>query len=180
MASARTASAAPRPQVVAHRGASGYRPEHTRQAYLLAIAQGADVIEPDLVLTKDGALVARHENEIGGTTDVTARPVFAARKTDKVIDGEKLSGWFTEDFTLAELKTLRARERLPELRPANTAFDGQNPILTFEEVAEGTRYTARVLHKDVADRDRHAAMGFEQGWDAALDQLVGVARGLEA
>ena len=124
------------PLIIAHRGASGERPEHTRAAYDLAIQQGADVIEPDLVISRDGILIVRHENEIGGTTDVADRPEFAARHTTKTIDGEILTGWFTEDFTLAELKTLRARERLPELRPANTAFDGQNPILTFEEVLD--------------------------------------------
>jgi glycerophosphoryl diester phosphodiesterase len=124
------------PLIIAHRGASGERPEHTRAAYDLAIQQGADVIEPDLVISRDGILIVRHENEIGGTTDVADRPEFADRLATKTIDGETLTGWFTEDFTLAELKTLRARERLPELRPANTAFDGQNPILTFEEVLD--------------------------------------------
>ena len=124
------------PLIIAHRGASGERPEHTRAAYDLAIRQGADFIEPDLVMTRDGALIVRHENEIGGTTDVAARPAFAARRTTKTIDGQPVTGWFTEDFTLAELKTLRARERLPDLRPANTAFDGQEPILTFDEVLD--------------------------------------------
>ncbi|WP_420470770.1 glycerophosphodiester phosphodiesterase family protein [Brevundimonas sp. FT23042] len=120
--------------IIAHRGASGERPEHTRAAYELAIRQGADVIEPDLVMTRDGVLVVRHENEIGGTTDVAARPEFADRRTTKTIDGSAVTGWFTEDFTLAELMTLRARERLPQLR--GTAFDGQEPILTFEQVLE--------------------------------------------
>jgi len=124
------------PLIIAHRGASGERPEHTRAAYELAIRQGADVIEPDLVFSRDGVLIVRHENEIGGTTDVADRPEFAARRATKTIDGETLTGWFTEDFTLAELKTLRARERLPELRPANTAFDGQEPILTFDEALD--------------------------------------------
>lgn len=124
------------PLIIAHRGASGERPEHTRAAYERAIQQGADFIEPDLVMTRDGVLIVRHENEISGTTDVVARPEFAARRTTKAIDGETVTGWFTEDFTLAELKTLRARERLPDLRPANTAFDGQEPILTFEEVLD--------------------------------------------
>ena len=100
-----------RPIVIAHRGASGERPEHTLASYELAIEQGADFIEPDLVLTKDGVLVARHENEISGTTDVADRAEFAARKATKLIDGVKVTGWFTEDFTLAEIKTLRARER---------------------------------------------------------------------
>ena len=149
MASARTAAAAPRPQVVAHRGASGYRPEHTRQAYLLAIAQGADVIEPDLVLTKDGALVARHENEIGGTTDIASRPGFAGRKTVRLIDGEKFEGWFTEDFTLAELKTLRTRERLPELRPDSARYDGEDQILTFAEVADLARRESTRLGRTI-------------------------------
>lgn len=124
------------PLVIAHRGASGERPEHTIAAYELAIAQGADFIEPDLVLTKDGVLVARHENEIGGTTNVADKPEFADRKTTKTIDGQDYDGWFTEDFTLAELKTLRAKERLPELRGANMEFDGQFEIPTFEEVLQ--------------------------------------------
>src|SRR6187551_1105600 len=115
------------PQVFAHRGASGYRPEHTLASYQLAIDLGADYVEPDLVSTKDGVLVARHENEIGGTTNVRTRPEFAGRKTTKVIDGVTITGWFTEDFTLAELKTLRAKERIPDVRPQNAAFDGQFP-----------------------------------------------------
>ncbi len=120
--------------VIAHRGASGLRPEHTLESYRLAIEQGADYIEPDLVMTQDGVLVARHENEIGGTTDVAGHPEFAARRRTQTIDGETLTGWFTEDFTLAELKTLRARERLPQLRHANTAFDGRFTIPTFDEI----------------------------------------------
>ena len=108
--------------VIAHRGASGERPEHTLESYRLAIEEGADYIEPDLVMTRDGVLVARHENEIGGTTDVAQHPEFAARRRTQTIDGESMTGWFTEDFTLAEIKTLRARERLPELRPQNCAL----------------------------------------------------------
>ncbi|MCR1782176.1 glycerophosphodiester phosphodiesterase [Nocardioides carbamazepini] len=122
------------PIVIAHRGASGYRPEHTLAAYRLAIRQGADYVEPDLVSTKDGVLVARHENEIGGTTDVAAHPEFAERRTTKTIDGVAVTGWFTEDFTLAELKTLRAQERLPQVRPGNTRYDGQFEVPTLEEV----------------------------------------------
>jgi glycerophosphoryl diester phosphodiesterase len=122
------------PLVFAHRGASGYRPEHTLASYQLAVEQGADYIEPDLVSTKDGVLVARHENEISGTTDVADHPEFADRRTTKTIDGVQTSGWFTEDFTLAELKTLRAKERLPQVRPANTAYDGQFEVPTLEEV----------------------------------------------
>ena len=123
-----------RPIVIGHRGASGYRPEHTLASYQLAIDLGADFIEPDLVSTRDGQLVVRHENEISGTTDVAQHAEFAARKTTKVIDGVTLTGWFTEDFTLAELKTLRARERLPDLRKLNTAFDDLFEIPTFDEV----------------------------------------------
>ena len=120
--------------VIAHRGASALRPEHTLAAYGKAIEDGADAIEPDLVSTRDGFLVARHENEIGGTTDVAEHPEFASRKTRKSIDGEKISGWFTEDFTLAELRTLRARERLPQLR--STAYDGQYGVATLDEIID--------------------------------------------
>ena len=122
------------PIVIGHRGASGQRPEHTLASYDLAIDEGADFIEPDLVLTKDNVFVARHENDITGTTDVADHPEFASRKTTKVIDGESHTGWFTEDFTLAELKTLRAKERLPQLRPANTAYDGKFEIPTLAEI----------------------------------------------
>jgi glycerophosphoryl diester phosphodiesterase len=125
-----------KPIIIAHRGASGERPEHTLASYALAIEQGADYIEPDLVLTKDGVLVARHENAISETTDVASKPEFADRKTTKTIDGEKVTDWFTEDFTLAELKTLRAKERLPQLRKGNMAYDGQFEIPTFAEVLE--------------------------------------------
>ncbi|WP_271079383.1 glycerophosphodiester phosphodiesterase [Aurantiacibacter sp. MUD61] len=125
--------------IIAHRGASGERPEHTLEAYDLAIDFGADFIEPDLVVTADGVLVARHENEISGTTDVADRPEFAERRTTKVIDGEEVTGWFTEDFTLAELRTLRARERLPEIRPDNTRFDGLYQVPTLAEINQLVR-----------------------------------------
>jgi glycerophosphoryl diester phosphodiesterase len=124
------------PIVIGHRGASGYRPEHTLASYELAIEMGADYVEPDLVSTKDHVLVARHENDITGTTNVADHVEFADRKTTKVIDGVSITGWFTEDFTLAELKTLRAKERLPDVRPANTAFDGLYQIPTFQEVID--------------------------------------------
>src|SRR5215208_6717506 len=128
--------------VIGHRGAAGYRPEHTLASYELAIRQCADFIEPDLVATRDGVLVARHENEIGSTTDVASHPEFAARRTTKVVDGVSITGWFTEDFTLAELRTLRARERIPTTRPQNAEFDGQFPIPTFQEVIDlARRYT---------------------------------------
>jgi len=129
-------SKADEPLVIGHRGASAYRPEHTLGSYQLAIDMGADFIEPDLVSTKDHALVARHENDITGTTDVASHPEFANRKKTKLIDGVTITGWFTEDFTLAELKTLRAVERLPDLRPANTAFNGLYEIPTFQEVVD--------------------------------------------
>jgi len=122
--------------VIGHRGASALRPEHTLASYAVAIRDGADFVEPDLVATKDGVLVVRHENEIGGTTDVAAHPEFAARRTTKTIDGQSIGGWFTEDFTLAELKTLRARERLPDVRGASARYDGQFAVPTFEEMIE--------------------------------------------
>jgi glycerophosphoryl diester phosphodiesterase len=125
--------------VIGHRGASGYLPEHTLAAYQLAIEQCADFIEPDLVSTADGVLVARHENEISGTTDVADHPEFADRYTTKVIDGVTISGWFTEDFTLAELKTLRATERIPDVRPENAAYDGQFEVPTLQEVIDLAR-----------------------------------------
>ena len=125
--------------VVGHRGASGYRPEHTLAAYETAINQCVDYIEPDVVSTKDGVLVARHENEIGGTTDVAAHPEFADRRTTKTIDGSRITGWFTEDFTLAELRTLRAKERLPQVRPQNTPFDGLYQVPTLDEVLDLAR-----------------------------------------
>ncbi|MDH4074504.1 MAG: glycerophosphodiester phosphodiesterase family protein [Acidimicrobiia bacterium] len=125
-----------KPLVIGHRGASGYRPEHTLDSYELAIRSCADYIEPDMVSTRDGVLVARHENEIGGTTDIANHPEFADRKTTKVIDGVSVTGWFTEDLTLAELRTLRARERLPQLRPANATYDGLFQVPTLEEVIQ--------------------------------------------
>lgn len=124
------------PLVFAHRGASALRPEHTLAAYAKAIADGADFIEPDLVPTRDGVLVARHENNIAETTDVAAHPEFAARRATKTIDGEAQTGWFTEDFTLAELKTLRARERLGAVRGESRGYDGQFQIVSFDEIVD--------------------------------------------
>lgn len=131
------------PIVIAHRGASGYRPEHTLEAYRLAIEQGADFIEPDLVATSDGVLIARHENEISSTTDVAAHPAFAGRRTTKTVDGRPVSGWFSEDFSLAEIKMLRARERIPEVRPDNARFDGMYSVPTFAEVLQLARCESR-------------------------------------
>ncbi len=122
------------PLVIAHRGASGYRPEHTRAAYSLAFALGADAVEPDLVATRDGVLVLRHENEISHTTDVASRPEFAGRRTTKRVDGVSLTGWFTEDFIWEELRTLRSIERIPGVRPANTVFDGWYGMLRLKDV----------------------------------------------
>ncbi|HZJ50618.1 MAG TPA: glycerophosphodiester phosphodiesterase [Actinomycetota bacterium] len=127
------------PIVIGHRGASGYRPEHTLASYKLAIELGADFIEPDLVSTKDHILVARHENEISETTDVELHPEFADRMATKVVDGVSITGWFTEDFTLEELKTLRAEERIPDIRPQNTAFNGLYEIPTLQEVIDLAR-----------------------------------------
>ncbi|WP_158884261.1 glycerophosphodiester phosphodiesterase [Amycolatopsis anabasis] len=135
------------PVIVGHRGAPGYRPEHTLASYELAYRQGVDWVDVDLVPTKDGQLVARHENEIGGTTDVARHPEFANRKTTKVIDGTALTGWFTEDFTLAELKTLRAVERIPDLRTNNTLYNGRWQIATYQEVLDLTRRLGRELHR---------------------------------
>jgi glycerophosphoryl diester phosphodiesterase len=172
------------PLVIAHRGASAERPEHTLAAYALAIEQGSDFIEPDLVMTKDGVPVARHENEISGTTDVAERPEFAGRKTTKTIDGETVTGWFTEDFTLAELKTLRARERLPQLRPGNRAFDGQESIPTFAEVVALAKAHGVGVYPETKHPSHFASLGLpiepamlmvlaQAGWtDAAAPVFV--------
>ncbi len=136
--------------VIGHRGASGERPEHTLESYRLAIEEGADFVEPDLVMTKDGVLIARHEPEIGGTTNVAELPQFASRRRSQLIDGEQMDGWFTEDFTLAEIKSLRARERLPQIRPANVAYDDQFEVPTFEEILQ-------LVAKE--NRDRRGTVG---------------------
>jgi len=155
----RTASAMT-PIVIAHRGASGYRPEHTLAAYELAIAMGADFIEPDLVMTKDGVLIARHENALAivdgntgeiteATTNVHTLAQFAARRATKLVDGKTLTGWFAEDFTLAEIKTLRARERIPKQRPGNTAHDDQYPIPTLQEVIALAQSRSKALGRTI-------------------------------
>ena len=172
--------------MIAHRGASGYRPEHTRSAYLLAIEQGADAVEPDLVSTSDGVLVIRHENEISGTTDVASRSEFASRRTTKTIEGDSLTGWFTEDFTWAELSTLRARERLPRLRKANRAFEGEDGILRLSDLLElldavgGVGLVAEIKHASYFESiglpldELFAAELARAGWDSA--GLEGCAR----
>ena len=138
-----------KPIVIAHRGASGYVPEHTLVAYAMAIHQGADFIEPDLVITKDGHLIARHDNVLDLTTDVSTRPEFAGRKTTKTVDGVTITGWFSEDFTLVEIKTLRAIERIPGNRPANTRFDGQFEIPTLQEIIDLARGYEKILDRRI-------------------------------
>jgi glycerophosphoryl diester phosphodiesterase len=162
-------NAADRPIVIAHRGASGLLPEHTIAAYTRAIDDGADFIEPDLVPTRDGVLVARHENEISGTTDVASRAEFADRKTTKTIDGASVTGWFTENFTLAELKTLRARERLPELR--GTANDGRFEIPSLDEIITLAKARGVGIYPETKHPTYFAAIGLplEAKLVAALD-----------
>ncbi|TQJ51183.1 glycerophosphodiester phosphodiesterase [Phycicoccus sp. SLBN-51] len=138
-----------RPLVIGHRGAAGYRPEHTLASYELAARMGADFIEPDLVSTKDHVLVTRHENEISGTTDVAEHPEFADRKTTKTVDGKAVTGWFTEDFTLAELRTLRATERLPGVRQENTIYNGRYQVPTFDEVLRLRDRLSHELHRTI-------------------------------
>ena len=140
----RPATRLPRPVVIGHRGAPAYRPEHTVASFDLAIDLGAEVIEPDVVVSRDGVLVVRHESELSWSTDIAAHPEFADRRTTREVDDEECTGWFTEDFTHEELRTLRAVERMPELRPRNTAYDGRFGILTLAEVIElaRTRSTA--------------------------------------
>ncbi|MFH8656728.1 glycerophosphodiester phosphodiesterase family protein [Streptomyces afghaniensis] len=152
-ATAATAAAGPRgsgPVVIGHRGAAGWRPEHTAASYTYAVQTGADWIEPDLVPTKDHVLVVRHENEISQTTDVARRPEFAGRRTTKTVDGRSVTGWFTEDFTLAELKTLRAVERLPQVRNRNTVFDGREEVMTFQEVVDLARRLSKAYGRTIA------------------------------
>ncbi|TXS14629.1 glycerophosphodiester phosphodiesterase [Streptomyces sp. adm13(2018)] len=166
----------PVPTVIAHRGASGYRPEHTLGSYRHALDLGAHVIEQDLVPTRDGHLVCRHENDITGTTDVADHPEFASRRTTKSVDGVSLTGWFTEDFTLAELKTLRAKERIPAVRQENTLYDGRWTIPTFEEVLrwaeeEGRRRGRRIwLHVETKHPTYFRGLGL--GLEERLARLL--------
>lgn len=152
-----------RPIVIAHRGASAYRPEHTLAAYALAIEQGADFIEPDLVMTKDGVLVCRHENEISQTTDVAGRAEFADRRKAKTVDGVEALGWWVEDFTLLELKTLRCRERIPQLRPGNTHYNDQFEIPTFAEALALAQQHGKGIYPEL----KHPTFLREQGVDPA-------------
>jgi glycerophosphoryl diester phosphodiesterase len=138
------AAAPPRPLIIGHRGASGHRPEHTLASYRLAAEMGADFVEPDLVSTKDGVLIARHENEIGATTDVASK--FPDRKATKTVDGQSIAGWFTEDFTLAEIKTLRAKERLAF---RSHEFDGRFDVPTFDEMIELAQQMGKELGRPI-------------------------------
>lgn len=163
--------------IVAHRGASGERPEHTLAAYERAIDAGADFIEPDLVVTKDLVLVARHENELSGTTDVAARTEFADRRRSKEIDGKLVSGWFAEDFTLAELRTLRAKERIPDIRPGNARYDGLYQVPTLAEILALVRAKKAETGRTVGlyPELKHPTFLLTQGIDA-VDLLVTVLR----
>ena len=158
-----------RPLVIGHRGAPGYRPEHTRSSYELALALGVDAVEPDVVFTADGVAVVRHENEIGSTTDVADRPEFAARRTTKTIDGDELTGWFTEDFTWAELATLRCRERLPNLRPSSASFDGAQPPLRLVDVLDLVREASLDQGREIGVvlEIKHATYFTALGYDVA-------------
>lgn len=155
------------PIVIAHRGASGHRPEHTLEAYALAVQMGADFIEPDLVITKDGVLIARHENEIGETTDVATK--FADRRATKVIDGDTVSGWFTEDFTAAELRTLRAKERLPF---RSTAYDGRFLVPAFDEVLALADSLGRDRGRDVGVYPETKHPSYFRGIGLPLEERV--------
>jgi glycerophosphoryl diester phosphodiesterase len=153
-----------RPVVIGHRGAPAYRPEHTAASFDLAIDLGAELIEPDVVVSRDGVLVVRHENELSISTDVAARSEFAARRTTKIVDDKPATGWFSEDFTLAELRTLRAVERMPALRPMNTAYDGHFGILTLAEVIELARRRSTATRQiRVLAELKHTASADEQG-----------------
>jgi len=160
------------PLVIGHRGAPGYRPEHTRSSYELALALGVDAVEPDVVVTADGVLVVRHENEIGGTTDVGDRPEFAARRTTKTVDGVSHTGWFAEDFTWAELATLRCRERLPHLRPLSAAFDDTEPPLRLRDLLDLVADAGRVQGRPIGVvlEIKHAT--YFAGLGIAIDGLV--------
>lgn len=149
-----------RPIVIGHRGSPAYRPEHTEGSYLLAIEMGADYIEPDLVFTKDGQLVVRHEPDITATTNVADHPEFASRKTTRTIDGVTTTGWFTVDFTLAEIKTLRAIERLPDVRPQNTALNGLWEVPTFQEVIDIAKAHGVGIYPETKHPTFMATLGF--------------------
>ncbi|MGB4777371.1 glycerophosphodiester phosphodiesterase family protein [Microbacterium sp.] len=157
------------PLVIGHRGAPGYRPEHSRSSYDLALALGVDAVEPDIVFTADGVIVVRHENEIGTTTDVADRPEFADRRTTKTIDGAELTGWFTEDFTWDELATLRCRERLPQLRASSASFDGEQAPLRLRDVLDLVRQASLDQGREIGVvlEIKHATYFTGLGYDVA-------------
>ena len=157
------------PLVIGHRGAPGYRPEHSRSSYDLAFAMGVDAVEPDVVVSRDGVLVVRHENEISGTTDVAERAEFADRRTTRTIDGAELTGWFTEDFTWDELASLRCRERLPKLRPTSAGFDDVQPVLRLRDVLDLARAASLEHGRElgVVLEIKHATYFGSLGWDVA-------------
>src|SRR6478609_5063187 len=157
------------PLVIGHRGAPGYRPEHSRSSYDLALAMGVDAVEPDIVVSRDGVLVVRHENEVGSTTDVATRPEFADRRTTKVVDGAELTGWFTEDFTGDELATLRCRERLPKIRQTSATFDDQQRILSLRDVLDLVRDASLEQGREIGVvlEIKHATYFGGLGWDVA-------------
>lgn len=157
------------PLVIGHRGAPGYRPEHSRSSYALAFELGVDAVEPDVVVSRDAVLVVRHENEISGTTDVADRPEFAARRTTKTVDGVELTGWFTEDFTWDELSTLRCRERIPQLRPSSASFDDQQPVLRLRDVLDAVREASFEQGREIGVvlEIKHATYFSSIGWDVA-------------
>ncbi|MHC2997888.1 glycerophosphodiester phosphodiesterase family protein [Microbacterium sp. HJ5] len=160
------------PLVIGHRGAPGYRPEHSRSSYDLALELGVDAVEPDIVVSSDGVLVVRHENEISGTTDVADRLEFAARRTTKTVDGAELTGWFTEDFTWDELSTLRCRERLPRVREGSATFDDQQPVLRLRDVLDLVRAGSLAQGREIGVvlEIKHATYFGALGWD--LDELI--------
>ena len=171
------------PLVIGHRGAPGYLPEHSRSSYARAIAAGVDAVEPDVVPSKDGVLVVRHENEISATTDVATRREFADRRASKTIDGERLEGWFAEDFTWAELQTLRCRERIPAIRPASAAHDDTEPVLRLRDVLDLAREGGVGVVLEIKHAAAFARLGFDMaelvrdelgaaGWTDAVDSLV--------
>ena len=155
--------------MIGHRGAPGYRPEHSRSSYDLALEMGVDAVEPDIVVSKDGVLVVRHENEISGTTDVADRPEYADRRTTRTVDGAELTGWFTEDFTWDELATLRCRERLPELRPSSASFDDEQRVLRLRDVLDLVRAASLAQGREIGVvlEIKHATYFDAQGWDMA-------------
>ncbi|KRA25766.1 glycerophosphodiester phosphodiesterase [Microbacterium sp. Root61] len=159
----------PHPLVIGHRGAPGYRPEHSRSSYDLALEMGADAVEPDIVVSRDGVLVVRHENEISGTTDVADRPEFADRRATKTVDGTQITGWFTEDFTWPELSTLRCRERVPALRASSATFDDEQPVLRLRDVLDLVRAASleRGRELGVVLEIKHATYFQTLGWDVA-------------